>query len=145
MEAQPRQIFFRVLRLHESTRRMVDKVIEPRQKEAHGGTAREKGKGSKLACLQRSHLRVGLQKTTRLRDVERTVILKAPGVDANPEVVGEGVVAGEVEVDEAGEAVADKEDIVGKEIGMNDAGGQVARQSRASSVSSLSSSSASPG
>ncbi len=53
--------------------------------------------------------------------------LEAPGVEADGDVVGEHIVAGEIEIDQAGQLVAEEEDVVGKQIGMDDALRQIAR------------------
>ena len=60
-----------------------------------------------------------------LGDVERAVGLEAPGVEADAEVVGEGVVAGEIEVDQPGKPIAEEEHVVGEEIGVDHAARQV--------------------
>ena len=47
--------------------------------------------------------------------------LEAPGVEADRDVVGQHVVAGEGEVDQAGEFVAEEEDVVVEQIGVDHA------------------------
>src|SRR5215475_4728741 len=46
--------------------------------------------------------------------------LEAPSIQTNRHIIGEGVRAGEIEIDQAGQAVAEEENIVRKEICMND-------------------------
>ncbi len=53
--------------------------------------------------------------------------LEAPGVEADGDVIGERVGAGEVEVDQAGELLAEEEHIVGKQVGVDHALRQAAR------------------
>jgi len=55
------------------------------------------------------------------------IVLKTPGVEANGDVVGERIGAGEVEVDQPGQPVAEEKHIVGKQIGMDDALRQAGR------------------
>src|SRR4029450_8420733 len=55
------------------------------------------------------------------------VSLEAPGVEADRDVVGERVRAGEVEIDKSGKLVAEEEHVVGKEIGVDDAMRQIRR------------------
>src|SRR5262245_14793014 len=55
------------------------------------------------------------------------VALEAPGVKRNRNVIDQGIVAGEIKVDQAGKLIAQEENIVGKEIGMDHARGQVGR------------------
>src|SRR5215204_3497794 len=52
--------------------------------------------------------------------------LEAPGVEADGDIEGERVGAGEIEVDQPGEPVAQEEHVVGKQIGVDDALRQVA-------------------
>ena len=54
-------------------------------------------------------------------------VSKHQGVEANREVIGEGVGAGEVEVDQPRHLGPDEEDVVGEEIRMDDAVRQPAR------------------
>src|SRR6266566_2547492 len=55
------------------------------------------------------------------------VKLEAPGVEADRDVVGERVGAGEIKIDQAGQPIAEEEHVVGKQIGMDHALWQVAR------------------
>src|SRR5438132_1624366 len=74
---------------------------------------------------ERPHLRIGLQQAPALGHVVGMICLEAPGIEANRDVVGERVGAGEIEVDQSGELVAEEEHVVGKEIGVDDALRQV--------------------
>src|SRR5437879_2945417 len=55
------------------------------------------------------------------------VKLEAPGVEADRDVVGERVGAGEIKIDQAGQPIAEEENVVGKQIGVDHALRQVAR------------------
>src|SRR5262249_58702829 len=56
--------------------------------------------------------------------------LEAPGIEANRDVVSKRVRAGEIEVDQSRELVAEKEHVVGEEIGVDDALRQFRRPRR---------------
>ena len=62
-----------------------------------------------------------------LGDIVGMIRLEAPGVEADGDVIGEHVVAGEIEVDQARDLVAEEEDVVGEEVGVNNPLGQIAR------------------
>ena len=79
------------------------------------------GRASRSAARQGAHALVALEQRLPLGDIEGVVRLEAPGVERDGNVVGECVVAGEVEVDQARQLVAEEEDVVGKEIGVDDA------------------------
>ena len=53
-----------------------------------------------------------------LGDIEAAVALEAPCVQADSQVVGEEIIAGEIEIDQPGKLVADEKYIVGKQIRM---------------------------
>src|SRR5262249_1957728 len=52
---------------------------------------------------------------------------EAPGIEADHDIVSERVGAGEIEIDQAGQLVAEEEHVVRKQVGMDDAARQVAR------------------
>ena len=81
---------------------------------------------------------VGIEECARLGDVERIIALEAPGVEADRDVVGEHVVAGKGEIDDAGEPLAEKENIVRKQIGVNHAIWQIHRPNAAFEMIELS-------
>ena len=70
---------------------------------------------------------IALEQRLALGHVEGVVALEAPGVQCDGDVVGERIVAGEIEVDQAGELVAEEEGVVRKEIGVDDALRQAGR------------------
>jgi hypothetical protein len=49
------------------------------------------------------------------------ILLEAPGVKTNSDVVDERICAGKIEVDQAGKLVAEKEHVVWKQVGVNHA------------------------
>ena len=53
--------------------------------------------------------------------------LEAPRVEADRDVIGERVGAGEIEIDQAGQPLAEEEDVVGKQVGVDHALRQIAR------------------
>jgi len=62
--------------------------------------------------------------------------LETPGVQADGDVVHQRIGAGEIEVDQARELVAEEKDIVWKKISVDDACGNPRGQSRSSTSSS---------
>src|SRR3546814_2332150 len=90
-----------------------------------------------LLLRERPLAAVALQQHARLGDVEGVVLLEAPGVEAGRQVVGEEVVAGEVEVDDAGEPLVTEEHVVGEEVGVDDARRQVRSEEHTSELQSL--------
>ena len=80
-----------------------------------------------LRVAQRAHRLVAGEQRPALGQVEGKILLEAPGVEAGGDVIGVEIVAGEIEVDQAGQLVAEEEDVVGKEVGVDDAGRQVLR------------------
>ena len=56
----------------------------------------------------------------RLGDIEAAIRLEAPGVEADRQVVGEKIGAGEIEIDQPRHLAVAEEDIVGEQIGMDD-------------------------
>src|SRR5690606_18962409 len=122
VEAQLAGVLERVLALDEGAVGGVQPVVEPGEQEPHRRAAGEHGQGGVLHRLELALALVGGEQRPRLGDVERPVRLEAPGVEADRDVVGEGVGAGEVEVDDAGHPVAEEEHVVGKQVGVDDAG-----------------------
>src|SRR6516162_2442203 len=125
VEAQLAQILHRILRLHEGAGRVIQPVIEAGQQEAHRAAAGEQREGRIFCRRQRPHLAIAGDEVAGLGRIEGVVRLEAPGVQADGDVIGVEIRAGEVEVDYPGEPVAEKEDIVGKEIGMDGADGEI--------------------
>ena len=87
---------------------------------ASSGSAASSAGESGRAC-------VALQQRAALGDVEGMVGLEAPGVEADRDIVGERVGAGEVEVDQARKRVAEEEHVVREQVGVDHALRQAAR------------------
>ena len=88
------------------------------------------GSASTSASLERPHALVAGDHRPALGDVERVVGLETPGAEADREIVGERVVAGEIEVDQPRQLLAEEEHVVVEEIGVDDAARQVFRPVR---------------
>ena len=125
-----RDIFQRVLRLHQRARRHVEEVDQPRQQEAQRRAARQQRQRILLGVRQLALAAVGVEQRARLGDVEGTIDLEAPGVEADRDVIGEDVVAGEREVDQPRQPLAEEEHVVRKQVGMDHAVRQIARPAR---------------
>src|SRR5260370_30511650 len=67
---------------------------------------------------------------SRLGDIEAAVRLEAPGVEADRQVIGEKIGAGEIEIDQPRHLAVAEEDIVREQIGMDDPARQPARPRR---------------
>src|SRR5713226_8562869 len=111
VEAELAVIFQRVLRPHQRARRHVEPVDQPRQQKAQGRAAGEQRQRLALVVGERPYRRVGLQQALALGHIVRMVGFEAPGIEADGDVVGERVGAGEVEIDQARELVAEEEHI----------------------------------
>jgi hypothetical protein len=83
--------------------------------------------GGALGRRQGSHGFIAGDQGARGSDIEAAVGLETPGVQGDGDVVGQKVVAGEIEVDRPGEGLAPKEDVVGEEVGMDHSGGEIRR------------------
>ena len=127
MEAQPAQIFQRVLARHQRARRRVQPVVQPGQQEADRRTPAQHRQRRALGIRQRARRVIGAQHGPRLGDIEGKIRLEAPRVQAHRDVVGQDVGRREVEVDQAGQPAVQEEHIVGKQVGMD----VTDRQSRA--------------
>ena len=76
---------------------------------------------------QRPLARIALQQRAPLGDVEGVIGLEAPGVEADRQIVGERVGAGEIEIDQSRQPVIEKKHVVGKQVGVDHAAREVAR------------------
>ena len=122
MEAQALDVVARILWADESGRIRIEPVVEARQQKPQRGTARENRQGFDFLHRQFAMLTIGRQKTLSLGDVVGAILFEAPGIEHHRDVIGEGIVAGEIEVDQPGDFSTDEQNIVRKEIGMDDAG-----------------------
>src|SRR5258708_22356059 len=107
VEAQLLQVLERVLRLHERALRMVQPIVKPGQQKTQRAAAGEDRQGLDLGRRRRPGRAVAADQRPRLGRVQAAVPLEAPRVEANPEVVPKGVVAGEIEVDNPRQLVVD--------------------------------------
>ena len=102
VEAQLAKIFERVLRPHQGPRRLVEPIEQTGQQKAQRAAACQERQGSELGGGERSIPPIAVEQQPRLGHVEAAIGLKAPGVKADRQVVGEEVGAGEIEIDQAG-------------------------------------------
>ena len=118
-------VFKRVLGLDKGAGRVVQQVVETGQEEPERTAAREQGQRLQFVGREGPHLPVGLQHEPRLGDVEGLVRLEAPGIQTDRQIVGEEIVAREIEVDQSRQLAAQEEDVVGEQIGVDHALGQL--------------------
>src|SRR5580693_4191388 len=130
MEAQLLDIFERIFRPHQGALWHIQPVDEAGEREAQGGTARQNGQSGEFVRRQRPQLLISIDECGALGDVERTVGFETPGIEAYDEVVGVEISAGEIKVDETRYVLAEEQNIVGEEIGMDDAARQIVRPDR---------------
>src|SRR5579883_789366 len=124
MEAQFLQIFERILRPHESARRAVEPIVEPRQEETQRTAPRQERQRFELRRGDRPHRAIARQHEPRLGDIEAAIAFETPGVETDGNVVSESIGAGEIEVDDPRYRLAAKEDVVREKISMDDAAWQ---------------------
>ena len=125
-----RRYSLRVLAAHQRIARRVQPVIGARQQEAQGGAARQQRQRLALGAPELAHALVALEQGVALGDVEGVVGLEAPGVERDGDVVDERIVAGEVEIDQSRQLLAEEEHVVGEQVGVDDALRQVGRPVR---------------
>ena len=70
---------------------------------------------------------IAVEKRLRLGHVESTIEFETPGIHTDREIVSKEIAASEIEVDHAGNGVVQEQDIVGKEIRVNDAPREMVR------------------
>ena len=112
---------------HHRARRRHDPVVEAGEEEAQRRAAAEQRQGLGLVGRERTDGLVTFDQRHALGDVVGPVLLEAPGIEADGEVIGEEIVAGEIEVDQARELVVEEEDIVREQVGVDDAVRQILR------------------
>src|SRR6204780_720987 len=127
VEAQLSQVFERILGLDQRAFGMVEPVVEPRQQEPQRAAARQHRQRRDLGRPERPDSAVLRQHRPRLGDVEATIRLEAPGIEADRQIVGEEVGAGEIEVDEPRYLLAAEEHVIGEQIGVYHAPGAAGR------------------
>ncbi len=121
LKAQLAGIFERILGPHQRALGTSRKIDQPGQQEAQRRAARQQRQRVLLGLGQWALAAIAAEKGARLGDVERTIALETPGIEADRDVVGEHVVAGKGEIDDAGNLIAEKEHIVGKQVGVDHA------------------------
>src|SRR5688572_29404970 len=99
MKTELAQIFELVLGRHKRALGHGEPVVEPGEEKAKRGSAGKNRKRRALRRLQRPDAFVGLNQRAAFRDVKAVVRLEAPRVQADREVIGEEIVAGEIEID----------------------------------------------
>src|SRR5260221_10491 len=100
------------------------------QEKAPRRAARQERERLLLGIGQFALAAIGAEQRAGLGGVEGMIRLETPGVEADRDVVGQNVVAGERKIDQARQFVAEEEHIVGKQISMDDADRQVAGPAR---------------
>ncbi len=96
-------------------------IVRAGEQEAQRGTPGQKRNASRSAPRM-ANICIGPQHAAGFVTVEGDVRLETPGIEADGGIVGQGVAASEVEVDEARDLAFEEEDVIGEEIGVNDAG-----------------------
>src|SRR6185295_19505321 len=118
------QILKRILTLDEGLRGSVQPVVCAREKEAQRGCPRQQRQGPPLLRLQAADGLISLEQSLPLGHVEGMIALEAPGIERNRNVITQGIVAGEIKIDQTGKLIAQEKNVVGKKIGMDHAHGQ---------------------
>ena len=85
------------------------------------------GSFSHSGADKRPRLRIAREQRAALGDVVGMIRLEAPGVEADGDVVDQRIGAGEIEIDQPRELVAEEKNVVGKQIGVDDALRQTVR------------------
>ena len=113
-----------VRRQHFGVARQV-KIIQPRQPEAQRAGAQHRLPGFLLAGGKWPHRVVGGQHGLQPRSIERAAVqVDAPVVDGHRQVEQPGVAAGEIEIEESGQARAVEHHVVAEQVGMHRPVGQ---------------------
>ena len=104
--------------------RHIQPIDQPRQHESQRRASRQHRQRLDLGLAERPQPLIAGNHRPAFGDVERIVGLEAPGAEADRQIVGERIVAREVEVDEAGKLVAKEKHVVVEKIRMDDAAGR---------------------
>lgn len=104
---------------------MKNHVMGAGEEEAQGSAAGEQGHRFHLRFREGLYLVIGGEQQSGFGDIELPM-LEAPGVHGNDKVVDEKIRAGKIEIDEAGEIAIEIENIVWKQVGVDDAARQIA-------------------
>src|SRR5215813_2360346 len=126
MKAQLSVIFERILGSDQRALWYRQPVHQPRQQETHGRASREDGERITLGHRKRTDHAIAVEQRPPFGDVVGMIGLEAPCIEANGNVIGECIRAGEIEIDQAGNLVAEEENVVRKKISMDYALRQIA-------------------
>src|SRR4029077_19264286 len=127
VKAQLAEIFAGVLRADQRPSRLVEPVEQPGQQKAQRGTAGQQWQRGAFLGAERPLPVIVVEQLSGLGHIAATIGLEAPRVEADRQIIGKKVSAGKIEVDQARELAVTKEGVVGKEIGVDDPGGEIAR------------------
>src|SRR6516165_10068257 len=127
VEAKLAQIFKRILRPDQRSFRLVEPIKKPRQEKTECTAAREQGQGGELRRRERSRSPIAVEQQSRLGHIEAAIGFEAPSIEADRQIIGEKVGAGEIEVNQAGNFTVAKENVIGKEVSVDHPGRQAAR------------------
>ena len=103
MEAQTFGIFARVLGPHQGVGIGIEPVIEPRQKKAQRRAAHQERQGALFLGGEGAPRLIRRDQCLAFGDVVGAVGFEAPAVQGHRQVIGVHVVAGEIEIDQAGD------------------------------------------
>jgi hypothetical protein len=113
------QKFHRVLAPGKGGLGGVEPVVQAGQQKAHRRTPGEDRQCLALGRFKRSDCLITVQERARPVRVELSVAPETPGIEADSNIVGESIIAGEIEIDHARKFVFVEKDIIGKQIGVD--------------------------
>src|SRR5215471_1108487 len=120
METQLEIVFQGVLRLDQCARRHLQPIDESGQQKPQRGAATQYWQCRNLAPLELALAHVAVEQSASLGDVVGMVRLETPRVEADRDIIGEGIRTGEIEIDQTRHAVAKKKDVIRKQVSVND-------------------------
>src|SRR5208337_1754941 len=112
MKLELAPIFHRILALHKCRVRRVEPIVEAGKQKAQRRASGKKRQRLKLLRRKLPDGVIAIEQRAGLGHVEGAVGLKTPSVQANGQVVGEQVVAGEIKVDHPRYLIVQKEDVI---------------------------------
>src|SRR6516165_1214188 len=119
VEPQLTQIFERILWPDQCPRRWVKPIKEPRQQKAQRATAGEHRQRSKFVRREGPLPSITVEQQSCLGHIKAAVRFEAPGVEADRQVIGKKISAGEIEVNQAGQRVVAEEYVIRKKVGVD--------------------------
>src|SRR6516162_1232042 len=119
VEPQLTQIFERILWPDQYPRRWVKPIKEPRQQKAQRATAGEHRQRSKFVRREGPLPSITVEQQSCLGHIKAAVRFEAPGVEADRQVIGKKISAGEIEVNQAGQRVVAEEYVIRKKVGVD--------------------------